>query len=93
MEFLSDRLLERGEPYFRNLWDETPGADPATLAVGRRILRQIAATSGETHVDVPEVARAVERLQCYDILERVEGSLRFQVPLIERWMREHTPVD
>jgi hypothetical protein len=93
------QALERGEPYFRNLWDETPGDDVTTLSAGRRILRAVA-EAGVWPLPSPDgrgagdeaAARALERLLRHDVLERVAGGVKFQVPLVQRWIRERAPV-
>jgi hypothetical protein len=86
--------LERGEPYFRNLWDEATGADAETVAAGQRILREVAATTSPMPVptDALAAARALERLLRHDVLERVTDGVQFQVPLVQRWVRERAPV-
>ena len=93
------QALERGEPYFRNLWDETPGDDAATLSAGRRILRAVAEAGvwplpspGRRGAGGEVAARALERLLRHDVLERVAGGVKFQVPLVQRWIRERAPV-
>jgi hypothetical protein len=85
-----------GNPYFRNVWDEFTGTDKNTIAAGRTILRQVAAASEPVKVaadTTPSAARALERLLHLDVLERVSGGIRFQVPLVQRWVREHAPVE
>jgi hypothetical protein len=86
--------LAMGEPYFRNVWDEFTGADTDTITAGRIILRKVAAASGPVAVTAHTLAaaRALERLLRHDVLERVDDGVQFQVPLVQRWVRERAPV-
>ncbi len=86
--------LEMGEPYFRNLWDESTGGDTEAVAAGRAILRQVAVSQEPVAVtaDAPAAARALERLLRHDVLERIGDGVQFQVPLVKRWVQEHAPV-
>jgi len=82
--------LATGEPYYRNIWTESTGVDVDTVAAGRTILRQVAAAPGPLAVaaDNPVTARALERLLRHGVLERVGDGVQFQVPLVQRWVRE-----
>jgi AAA+ ATPase superfamily predicted ATPase len=86
--------LAMGEPYFRNVWDESTGIDADTVAAGRAILWQVAWASGPVVVaaDTSATPRALERLLRHDVLERGDDGVQFQVPLVQRWVRERAPM-
>jgi len=90
------RLLEEaiasafreGRPYFTNLYEEYTGATPAQVEAGRALL--IALAQGRPITASSEEAQAaLRRMVRYHILERVGESYRFEIPLVERWVREY----
>ena len=96
----TEELLERaiaaaftnGLPYFNNLWEEYVGIDPETVRAGRQLLRDIAA--GRSIDPTPRPHRlALQRMLRYHILEETKSCYRFEVPLVERWVRNCAPAD
>lgn len=85
-----DVALERGEPYFENLWTEYTGTTPDEIRMGQDFL---AALSEDQSLPLMEddTARAVlRRLRRYHIIEQVQGEhYRFEVPLVKRWVQEN----
>ncbi|MCG8361788.1 MAG: hypothetical protein MJA27_00480 [Pseudanabaenales cyanobacterium] len=77
-----------GEPYFTNVWTEFTGASPGEVTAGQKLLKALA----EGHpfaVDDDETAQAALRQMLrYHTLERKDGGYRFEIPLVERWVRE-----
>jgi hypothetical protein len=61
--------LERGETYFRNVWDEMAG--PA----GRPLLRQVAAASQPVLLSIedPEARRALDQMVKWKVLAKING--------------------
>ena len=80
--------LERGEPYFRNVWDEMAGPE------GCELLRQVAAASHPLPLspeDLPS-RKAIERMLRLKVLSRSEQGYTVDVPLVQRWVNERAPV-
>jgi hypothetical protein len=90
------RALQSGAPYFRNVWDEMTGTDPASVAAGQGLLRRLAASAGPLPIPLEgadvAVRRAVDRMTRLDVIEEVAGGYQFQVPLIKRWVIERAPM-
>jgi hypothetical protein len=91
------RALQSGEPYFRNVWDEMTGTDPASVAAGQGLLRRLAASAGPLPIPLEgadvAIRRAVDRMTRLDVIEEeVAGGYQFQVPLIKRWVIERAPM-
>jgi hypothetical protein len=78
--------FERGEPYFRNVWDEMAGPD------GQALLRQ-AAQAGRLALDAltPAVRPALERMLRLRVLRKTAAGYEVESPLVRRWVVEHAP--
>jgi hypothetical protein len=83
-----------GEPYFTNVWTEFTGTCPAEVAAGQELLLTLAQGDQPATVDEDETAvgahlRApLRRLLRYHVIENTGNGYRFEVPLLERWVRE-----
>jgi hypothetical protein len=78
-----------GQPYFTNIWTEFTGTSPAEVAAGQELLLALAQGHQLTPVAGDETAQAARRrLLRYHVIEHINGSDRFEVPLIERWVQE-----
>jgi hypothetical protein len=78
-----------GQPYFTNVWTEFPGTSPAEVKAGQELLLALAQGNQSSSVAGNETAQAARRrLLRYHVIENINGSDRFEVPLIERWVRE-----
>jgi hypothetical protein len=78
--------LERGQPYFRNIWDEMAGPE------GQLLLRQ-AASSGVVHLTPSGSAQrqALERMVQLRVLRKSSNGYSVEVPLVARWVNEYAP--
>ena len=85
--------LEMGEPYFRNLWDESTGTDAATRQAGQDILRRVAAVKRPVPLvpDSLEARQALDRLVRYKVLEKVGDGYQVEIELVRRWVAERAP--
>jgi hypothetical protein len=78
-----------GQPYFTNVWTEFTGTSPAEVKAGQELLLALAQGNQSSSVAGNETAQAARRqLLRYHVIENINGSDRFEVPLIERWVRE-----
>jgi hypothetical protein len=78
-----------GQPYFTNVWTEFTGTSPAEVKAGQELLLALAQGHQPTSVTGNETARAArQRLLRYHVIEHIDGSDHFEIPLIERWVRE-----
>lgn len=78
-----------GQPYFTNVWTEFTGTSPTEVKAGQELLLALAQSNQSSSVTGNETARAARRrLLRYHVIEHIHGSDRFEVPLIERWVRE-----
>jgi len=79
--------LERGEPYFRNVWDEMAGQ------YGQPLLRQVAAAPTPLSFANPDPGRlkSLERMTRYRILAKTTDGYTVEVPLIRRWVNDRAP--
>lgn len=84
-----DRAFTLGEPYFTNVWTDFTGTTPEEVAQGQELLLEIANHEEKTEVLIPNKG-ALQRLLRYHILETVNGSYRFEIPLMERWVRDRS---
>jgi len=75
--------LERGAPYFRNVWDEMAG--PAAQPLLRRIA---AAPAPLTFDDDPATLTALQRLTRYRVCAKTPAGYVVEVPLVKRWVLE-----
>jgi hypothetical protein len=78
-----------GQPYFTNVWTEFTGTSRAEVKAGQELLLALAQGNQSSSVAGNETAQAARRrLLRYHVIENINGSDRFEVPLIERWVRE-----
>lgn len=80
--------MERGEPYFRNVWDEmaTPDSQP--------LLKKIALTDFLPYKDLDTNSqKAMHRLLRYRVVVKQEEGYIVEVPLVKRWIVERSPVE
>ncbi len=80
-----------GQPYFTNVWTEFTGTSPTEVKAGQELLLALAQGHQPSSVASDETAQAArQRLLRYHVIEHINGSDRFEVPLIERWVRERS---
>jgi len=78
-----------GQPYFTNVWTEFTGTTPAEVEAGQELLLALAQGHQPASVTSDKTVQAARRrLLRYHVIEHINGSDRFEVPLIERWVRE-----
>jgi hypothetical protein len=79
--------LERGQPYFRNIWDEMAGPE------GQVLLRQAAASAGAVSLTPAGAAarQALERMVQLRVLRKSSNGYSVEVPLVARWVNEYAP--
>jgi hypothetical protein len=78
-----------GQPYFTNVWTEFTGTSLSEVKAGQELLLALAQGHQPSSVASDETAQAaLQRLLRYHVIETINGSDRFEVPLIERWVRE-----
>jgi len=81
--------LTNGQAYFTNVWTEFTGTSPTEVKAGQELLLALAQGHQPSSVASDETAQAArQRLLRYHVIEHINGSDRFEVPLIERWVRE-----
>lgn len=87
------QALNTGEPFFRNIWDETTGLTPEMVAAGQAMLRQVAVAAQPVilNPDTLTAGQALERLVRYKVLEKVDDGYQFEVELVRRWVAEKAP--
>lgn len=95
VEMAQQKAMEAGELYFRNVWDEFAGVDEKSVFHGRALLRQTAIEPlpVDQLPDTAGVSVALERLVHLMILEKRDGVLYHQIPLIGDWVLNHAPVE
>jgi hypothetical protein len=78
-----------GQPYFTNVWTEFTGTSLSEVKAGQELLLALAQGNQPSSVASDETAQAARRrLLRYHVIEHINGSDRFEIPLIERWVRE-----
>jgi hypothetical protein len=76
-----------GEPYFTNVWTEFTGNNPAEIIAGQEFLLELA--NGLAPGNVQDLTdTAIRRLKRYHVIEQTDKGYVFEVPLLERWVRE-----
>ncbi|MEG4290777.1 hypothetical protein Q5692_19615 [Microcoleus sp. C2C3] len=76
-----------GEPYFTNVWTEFTGNNPAEIIAGQEFLLELA--NGLAPGNVQDLTdAAIRRLKRYHVIEQTDNGYVFEVPLLERWVRE-----
>jgi len=80
-----------GEPYFTNVWTEFTGNNPAEIMAGQEFLLELANGLAPGHVqDLTDAA--IRRLRRYHVIEQTDNGYVFEVPLLERWVRERAVI-
>jgi hypothetical protein len=80
-----------GEPYFTNVWTEFTGNNPAEIIAGQEFLLELANGLAPGHVqDLTDAA--IRRLRRYHVIEQTDNGYVFEVPLLERWVRERAVI-
>ncbi|MDB9327612.1 hypothetical protein PN435_15835, partial [Nodularia spumigena CS-590/02] len=77
-----------GQPYFTNTWTEFTGTNPKEIEIGQKLLLQIARTDNLIPVNTPIEKKVLTRLLRYHILQQINGSYDFEVPLLKQWVRD-----
>lgn len=76
-----------GEPYFTNVWTEFTGNNPAEIIAGQEFLLELAnGLAPGNSQDLTDAA--IRRLRRYHAIEQTDNGYVFEVPLLERWVRE-----
>jgi hypothetical protein len=81
--------LERGEPYFRNVWDEMAAED------GQAMLRDIALAETTLQLEPSEhgTRQALQRMVQLKVLtHQSKQGYSVEVPIVRRWIVERAPV-
>lgn len=88
------RAFTLGTSYFTNVWTEFTGnpANPAEVHTGQTLLKALAngtqpASGDDAHTHSLSKA-ALRRMERYHVLKRIEGQYEFDIPLIQRWVKE-----
>ena len=80
-----------GEPYFTNVWTEFTGNNPAEIIAGQEFLLDLAKGLAPGYVqDLTDAA--IRRLRRYHVIEQTDNGYVFEVPLLERWVRERAVI-
>jgi len=80
-----------GEPYFTNVWTEFTGNNPAEIIAGQEFLLDLANGLAPGYVqDLTDAA--IRRLRRYHVIEQTDNGYVFEVPLLERWVRERAVI-
>lgn len=84
------RALTLGNPYFYNVWTEFTGnpQNPAEVQRGQTLLKALSqGTHPPAHAD--ELTKsALRRMERYHVLKVEAGQYTFDIPLIQRWVKE-----
>lgn len=75
--------------YFTNVWEEYTGTNPDDVAAGQQLLLKIAGGLESNPAEDDEATQAARRrLRRYHVIEQTNMGDRFEVPMLERWVRE-----
>ena len=76
-----------GIGYFTNVWEQFTGTTPTEITTGQQQL--LALAQGQQPHPTDEAAqKSLQRMLRYHIIEKINNQYKFEVPLIERWVRE-----
>jgi hypothetical protein len=76
-----------GIGYFTNVWEQFTGTTPTEITAGQQQL--LALAQGQQPHPIDEAAqKSLQRMLRYHIIEKIDNQYKFEVPLIERWVRE-----
>ena len=82
------RAFTLGEPYFKNVWTEFTGnpRNGSEVKAGQNFLK---ALTNEADLDNSSLSQsALQRMLRYHVLKSHDHHYQFEVPLLERWVRE-----
>ncbi|GBO55640.1 hypothetical protein APA_3791 [Pseudanabaena sp. lw0831] len=76
-----------GIGYFTNVWEQFTGTTPTEITAGQQQLLALA-QGQQPHPTNESAQKSLQRMLRYHIIEKINNQYKFEVPLIERWVRE-----
>ena len=76
-----------GIGYFTNVWEQFTGTTPTEITAGQQQLLALA-QGQQPHPTNESAQKSLQRMLRYHIIEKIDNQYKFEVPLIERWVRE-----
>ncbi|WP_219817788.1 AAA family ATPase [Pseudanabaena sp. BC1403] len=76
-----------GIGYFTNVWEQFTGTNPTEITAGQQQLLALA-QGQQPHPTNEAAQKSLQRMLRYHIIEKIDNQYKFEVPLIERWVRE-----
>jgi hypothetical protein len=76
-----------GIGYFTNVWEQFTGTSPTEITAGQQQLLALA-QGQQPHPTNEAAQKSLQRMLRYHIIEKIDSQYKFEVPLIERWVRE-----
>ena len=76
-----------GIGYFTNVWEQFTGTSPTEITAGQQQLLALA-QGQQPHPSNESAQKSLQRMLRYHIIEKINNQYKFEVPLIERWVRE-----
>ena len=76
-----------GIGYFTNVWEQFTGTSPTEITAGQQQLLALA-QGQQPHPTNESSQKSLQRMLRYHIIEKINNQYKFEVPLIERWVRE-----
>jgi hypothetical protein len=76
-----------GIGYFTNVWEQFTGTSPTEIIAGQQQLLALA-QGQQPHPTNESDQKSLQRMLRYHIIEKIDNQYKFEVPLIERWVRE-----
>jgi len=76
-----------GIGYFTNVWEQFTGTTPTEITAGQQQLLALA-QGQQPHPTNEPAQKSLQRMLRYHIIEKIDNQYKFEVPLIERWVRE-----
>ncbi|WP_434686415.1 AAA family ATPase [Pseudanabaena minima] len=77
----------KGIGYFTNVWEQFTGTTPTEITAGQQQLLALA-QGQQPHPTNESAQKSLQRMLRYHIIEKIDNQYKFEVPLIERWVRE-----
>ena len=87
-----DSALTSGIAYFHYFWNECAGATMKEREIGRQVLLEMVHRSGIEYPSEKARRTALRRLKRYHVIEERNGAYRFEIPLVERWVRQRADI-
>jgi AAA+ ATPase superfamily predicted ATPase len=78
-----------GIGYFTNVWEQFTGTTPTEITAGQQQLLALA-QGQQPHPTNESDQKSLQRMLRYHIIEKIDNQYKFEVPLIERWVKEKT---